>query len=456
MQLGAECYWRNRTINASSLTRLLAQRLDLTDATAVTLIALVGISIVSKISGFAREAALAASFGTSRTGDTIFAALLWPNLITILAAGITASALTPVFITIRERDGLQRAVALARSYRLVAGLSVISGSLLLIGLLPQLVRITYPSMDDATRSTIVDLGRILAVSPLLALWVSVGNVVLNAARRHRLVAALPIVNNLVAIAALLLLNTTIGAHAVAVALFAGLFAQIVVQRQPLPVYDESLPLPKSELRDIALSAIPILGITLIGQLSGLVDQVVVAGTGAGNIAVLGYANRLNTLPAGLISDSVALMLLPRISRFAALGDFASVWRRTSQAARVSLVVLTPAAIVIVFAATPITTVSYMRGLFDQHSVEVTSTALRAYALGLPFIGFSGVLMTTLWALRRPWLALWTEVLFQIANVGATVLLTPIMGVAGPAIGTSTAFAVRSFVAWRVLRAVVPR
>src|SRR5690606_14305670 len=73
-----------------------------------------GVTLVSRVAGFARDALMAAVLGTGPAADAFFAAFRFPNLFRrLFAEGAFNTAFVPLFSGALERDGREAALDLA-------------------------------------------------------------------------------------------------------------------------------------------------------------------------------------------------------------------------------------------------------------------------------------------------------------------------------------------------------
>ena len=173
-------------------------------------------TLISRITGFARLAAIAAVLGPTFFGNLFQTANQLPNLAFELVAGqLIASLLMPALVVHLDADDRVSSERLAGGFLgLVLALFAVVGSLItLLG--PLVTRLLGLGVDDAAvRQDLVRLGwpLLAVVMPQLALYgfIGVANAVQNARHRFGLAAAAPVIENLVVIGAVVVFRIRSG------------------------------------------------------------------------------------------------------------------------------------------------------------------------------------------------------------------------------------------------------
>jgi putative peptidoglycan lipid II flippase len=417
------------------------------------LLLIIIVAAVSRTLGFVRESVIAAEFGTTSAADSIYAAMLWPTYLSATVASLMLTIGPPIAVQVLERDGIGAVRALLARYAawLLIPLTLILACLSIT--LPTLVRLAYPAFPSSQLDDIVALARLLAFAPVLSLAVSTLTVELNARRKHVLASATTAVGNAAFVAAAVTTWPALGIYVIAVATISSLMAQLLIQLAATGTPREYRPeriAVDPETRRMLRQSIPILAVSVLGQASGLTDQVVVSRLASGNIAALSFANRLNTLPVGLLVDTSNVLALRHLSTLAASAHSVIVRRDARRLALLLGAVMVPVVGAIVIWAGPLTDLAYRRGAFTAEAASTTSTALQFYALSLPGIAASAVLMSGLLAMRKMNLFLAVEATQQLVNVGTTILLAPSIGFISAPVGTAMAYTTRAAVAFVLL------
>ena len=172
------------------------------------------LTLVSRISGFARILVVTAVLGTTALGDVYQTANLVPNILfELFAAGSLQAVMVPAIVAADERDGSGPRLANA----VLGWLLATMGVLMVVGLVatPLVMRLlTAAEQDPTVRADKGDLGaRFLAIFLVQLMFYAIGLVataLLQARRRFAAPAVAPLVNNVVVIGAYLLFATLRG------------------------------------------------------------------------------------------------------------------------------------------------------------------------------------------------------------------------------------------------------
>ena len=269
------------------------------------------------------------------------------------------------------------------------------------------------------------------------LFLSVAGVmsgVLYSLERFTMPAVVSIVWNLTIIAAILLFEDSLGVSAMAWGMLIGTVLQVVLLRAALRGSGGRL-LPRfhfgdPELRRVLLLMVPItitLGMLNFNALVGTWFAQFVSDRAA---AEIGYAFRLYQLPQGIFAVTIATVLFPTLSRFAAeqrIGDF-----RATVSLGVRQMVFVSLPFVVWFAVMPeaFVRIIYERREFDAAATEEVAAALAFFAVGLVFANANMMLNRSFQSLQRPWLPLWVGVGNLVLNVILCWALHGPLGVPG--------------------------
>ena len=101
------------------------------------------------------------------------------------------------------------------------------------------------------------------------------------------------------------------------------------------------------------------------------------------VSYLYYADRIYQLPLGVVGVAIGVVLLPDLSRKLRSDNSRDAIISQNRALELALFLTIPAAIAIITAADPIIRTIFEHGAFTRADSYATSTALTAFAVGLP-------------------------------------------------------------------------
>lgn len=385
-----------------------------------------GYTLLSRLTGFARDIMLAAVLGAGAMMDAFSVALRLPNHFrAIFGEGAFNQAYVPAYARVSEHEGQAAAAAFAN--RLFTLLFIVQLMLLALALpfMPVLVRLLAPgfSEDPALFALAVNLTRITFPYLLFVTMVTFLGATLNAIDRYAAFAAAPILLNVSIIGALaiaFLFPNAAYAAAWGVAIAgvlewllllvatrrAGVSSKLVRPRIDVEV--------KRFLRAFGPAVIGSAGV----QIAMFADTIIASLLPRGAYASLYYAERLYQLPLGMIAIAVGTVALSAMSRHIAQGDEAGAHRAQNQAVAIALFASMP--FVAAFVAIPelIVAALFQRGAFDAQASQAAGAVLFAYALGLP----ATVLIRTQVSAFQARGDTTTPMLVSLAAIGANLLL----------------------------------
>src|SRR5438105_5897225 len=166
-----------------------------------------GLTLLSRLTGFARDIVLAAVLGAGPVADAFFVALRLPNHFrAIFAEGAFNAAFVPAYARIRTQQGADSARLF--SDRVFTLLFAVQVALLALAwlLMPQVIALLAPGFanDPGRFAPAVELTRITFPYLLLVSLVTLYGGILNALHRFAAAAAAPILLNLSMMATLAL------------------------------------------------------------------------------------------------------------------------------------------------------------------------------------------------------------------------------------------------------------
>ena len=353
-----------------------------------------GFTLLSRVTGFARDIMLAAILGAGPIADAFFVALRLPNHFrAIFAEGAFNAAFVPAYARIRTQDGPDPAKLFAN--RVFTMMVLVQLVLLAIALAftPGVIDLLAPGFaDDPKRFALAtELTRITFPYLLLVSLVTLYGGILNSIHHFATPAAAPILLNLSMMATLALAAffPTAG-HAAAWGVFiAGILELLLVmgdagRAQVLasfswPRLDENV---RKFFRALGPATVGSAGV----QLAMFADTIIASFLAAGAISALYYADRINQLPIGVIGIAIGTVLLPEMSRRLAAGDDAGARHAQNRAVELTLLLTIPCLVAFLLIPDLIMRALFLRGKFTADDALAAGATLAAYAIGLiPYV-----------------------------------------------------------------------
>lgn len=399
-------------------------------------------TVVSRVLGFVKAIVLASAIGLIGSGsaDAFAVANQLPNTIyVVVAGGVLSAVLVPQIV----RAGLHDDGGHAYINRLLTlSLVLLAIATVVATLAAPLFTLLYGTqLSPETR----DLATIFAYWCLpqiffYGLYTLLGEV-LNARRSFGPFTWVPVLNNVVAIAGLIVFMALYGADpngqrspgewdfsmiaVLAGSATLGIAAQAVVLfwfwRRIGLRYRPDFRWRGVGLGDAGRMASWTFGMLLLTTFAGIVETNVVgiaSGQGA-SVAALGNAWLIFMLPHSVITVSIATAYFTRMSEHASVGDLDRVRTDVSSAIRGVSLIIVLASIVLIMCAYPFATVFTPGASFDSHLAF--GNVIAAYAVGLVPFSFLFIVQRAFYALgdtKTPFFF----TLFQVALFSSGALL----------------------------------
>jgi putative peptidoglycan lipid II flippase len=354
-----------------------------------------GLTMASRILGFARDILIAAALGTGIVADAFFVAFRFPNLFRrLFGEGAFNAAFVPLFAKKLEGEGQPAAVSFAEEA--MAGLLFVLLVLTAIAeiAMPWLMLILAPGFaaDPEKYDLAVTLTQIAFPYLTCMSLVALLSGVLNSMRRFTAAAAAPILLNVVLIAAIGYAlwagyaRSPAAGWVLAVGVMIAGFVQLAALWIAVSKAGISIKLRRprwtNDMKRLVQLGVPGLlagGITQINIVVGTV----IASLQAGAVSYLYYADRLYQLPLGIVGVAIGVVLLPDLARKLRAGDEAAAIDSQNRSLEFALLLTLPAAVALTVAAQPIISVLFERGAFSALDTPKTAAALAAFSVGLP-------------------------------------------------------------------------
>src|SRR5580693_2174101 len=353
-----------------------------------------GYTLVSRLTGFARDIMLAAILGAGPVADAFFVAFRLPNSFrAIFADGAFNTAFIPAYAHVLGKGGETSARLFAN--RIFTLLFISQVVLLAVAWLfmPQAISILAPGFTDEPeqRRLAIELTRITFPYLLLITLVTLYGGMLNVMHRFASAAAASIFLNIAMMAtlALAVFFPTPG-HAAAWGVLISGFLQYFLLAGDLATHG-GLPrfaLPK--LDEDVRAFFRALGPATIGsmgtQVALFADTIIATFLPAGALSALYYADRLNQLPIGVIGIAIGTVLLPEMSRRLTSEDHQGAMEQQRRAFDYTLLFSVPFVTAFLTVPDVIMRAMFARGAFSKADAAAAGATLAAYSIGLiPFV-----------------------------------------------------------------------
>lgn len=369
------------------------------------------ITFFSRILGFIRDIAMAQVLGASWQLDAFLIAFKLPNFFRrLFVEGVFTQVLLPAAVSSSNQQ-----VFLSNVYGLLC-LVLLMVSIPFVFWPHQVLSLILYGMQE---TPVFKLAVVLLpiVFPYLFFISACGffNVQLNLKEKFSLGFALPLVLNSVLIFGVLWFNGDVVRLAQCV--FVAGWVQFIVLGYV--VYDQGgvvMPIfpwiDCSMLKLLQQASIAFLAQVLM-YLSANVDLFLMSFLPAGSVSWLYYTDRLIYLPVGVVSVTLASILMPKLSIACHHRHYEQVSRVLSKGLQLIVCVAVPVMISIICFAEEIVSLLFQSNSFTMMDIQATSLSLRIAALALPALMINRVWVSYLYAD--------SQVVFQVKMTGIAVV-----------------------------------
>jgi putative peptidoglycan lipid II flippase len=350
-----------------------------------------GMTLLSRILGFARDFVIARAFGAGLMTDAFFVAFRLPNLLRrLFAEGAFSQAFVPLLAACKNRQGDGETKQLVDRAATLLFVAVTLVALLGIVGAPLLIYVSAPGFAaDASKFALtVELTRITFPYILFMALVALAAGILNTWSRFALPAFTPVLLNLAMIGMALFAAPWFDPPVLALAwaVFLGGLLQLAIQLPALrrigmlPRWDWA-PRDAGVRRILTLMGPAVIGVS-VAQISLLINTIFASFLPSGSVSWLYYADRLMEFPAGLLGAALGTILLPSLARCHASERRQEFSELLDWGLRLTLMLTFPAALGLAMLAVPLLATLFHHGAFSANDVLQTRSALVAYSIGL--------------------------------------------------------------------------
>lgn len=405
-----------------------------------------GFTLLSRITGFARDILMAWILGKGVLSDAFIVAFMFPNYFrAIFGEGTINPAFLPRYAALRAKGEMGAAELFGDrvfSWQIVAQLVIL---VLAMIFMPQIIHVLAPGFADnpGQLALTVHLARITFPYLILTLVAVQLSAMLNAIEKFWAAAAWSNLLNCSMIATLLASQWfPNAAYAAAWGVLLGGVAQLIFILWAAARHGLSLriawPRWTPEIKEFFLA----LGAVTIGAASYVVapfiDTVIASLLPTGSRTALYYADRIFQLPLGVLGIALGTVLLPEMSSRLALDDRAGSDAAQNRSASLSLLLTLPFMAAFVAIPDTIMRAIFAHGAFDKSAASLSAIALASYGVGLPAMALVRIFASTFYARHNTITPARITVTAIAVNIAFKFILVWgfHLGIAGIALGTS--------------------
>jgi putative peptidoglycan lipid II flippase len=418
-----------------------------------------GLTLVSRIAGFAREMLMSRVMGASWQADAFFVAFRLPNTFRrLFGEGAFSAGFVPLYAQRLHGAGGD---ADARHFSEEV-LAVFAPTLVLFTLVFEIIMgpfvFAISGYHNEKLALATFLTRITFPYLILISLVSLFSGILNSLARFTAAAFAPALLNVAMLVALIFVQVggTTTAIALAIAVTAGGVLQLGLLLAACAragiVLKWRKPRMTPGVRQFVRVVVPATLGAGVYQISAFIDTFFLTRIGTGAMSYFNYADRLNQLPLGVIGAALGTAILPQVSRHVGANEPGKAAKVQGQATELAMLLCLPAAAALAVSAVPLVSALFQGGRFTPEDARLTGLTLSIIVLGLPAYVLVKVLTPGFYARQDTATPVKVAVLVLVATVVLNFLLIPPFGIAGLA----SAIAICSWLNCTILYVILHR
>lgn len=350
------------------------------------LIATMGIA--SRLLGLFRDRILASQFGAGDVLDAYYTAFKIPDLIyNLLILGALSAAFIPVFAALVAKNNKSKEAWKLVNTLLSVGVIVVALVSIILFIFAQgVVDLIAFGYSDEKKELVVQMTRIMLLSPILLGISGVLGGILNSFKKFFFYSLSPIFYNLGIIIGAIFFTKFFGPVGLSLGVVLGALMHLLIQ---LPEayrcgfkFSFNFDWHDKYFQKVIKLMIPrAMGIAT-AQVNLLVVIVLASTLKSGSLAIFNLANNLQSVPLGLFGISFAIASFPVLSRLWSKGETEEFISKLTDTLRKVIFLIIPFSALIYILRAQIVRVVLGTGKFNWEDTTLTFTALGIFTLSL--------------------------------------------------------------------------
>ncbi|WP_446787699.1 murein biosynthesis integral membrane protein MurJ [Macellibacteroides fermentans] len=401
---------------------------------------MVSLTLVSKFLGFLREMVMANYYGTSYIVDAYVMATAIPGIIFGGIFGAIATAYTPSFSSINEREGKSKSNMFTS--QVINLLVIVSLIVILIGIVlsKQITNIFASGFNGETADLTSYFIRITFSYILFSSLTGI----LDAHMQYKGYYLKPIISGYfqnISIIAVIIVSAYTSHYYLAFGALIGGFLKLtyIIFNVRNTGFNYSFNFSLSEpIRKIFFMALPVFLGSYIIQINSFVDKALASSLPEGSVAALNYGMILITLITGLTVTLLVTFVYPRITKAYTLNNLNEFNLIVEKTTNLIAIITIPFSMGILAFSNEVVQIVYERGEFDSLATKLTASAFFFYGIGLVFFSFNDLLAKVFYSMRNTFAPIVCSGITVIINIILNLILVGPMAHRGLAFATAIA------------------
>lgn len=412
------------------------------------------ITLFSKVLGFGRDLVLSYFFGASNISDAYLISLTIPSVIFgFIGMGI-ATAYIPMLSRVNDESGELAGDSFTSNLTNIIIILTSVFFVLCMVFTEPLVRLFAMGFSGETLSLAIIFTRISLIGIIFMALISIFSGYLQIKKEYIVPALIGFPLNIVVVISIVIASKgdySILAWGTLLATISQFLLIAAFVRKGKFNYSFHINFKDDRIKRTLYIALPIIIGTSIAQLNVLIDRTISSSLAIGGISTLNYANKINLLVQGLFVTSIITVMYPMISKYATKKNFEGIKQALSESINLITIFVMPMTIGAMIFSYQIVDLLFGRGAFDSNAIQMTSSALFFYAIGMIGFGLREVLSISFYAMQDTKTPMINAALGIGLNIILNIILSRFLGIGGLALATSISGIFTAFLLFISLR-----
>ena len=406
-------------------------------------------TLLSKIAGLLRDVFIAGRYGTEsmQAAAYSYASSLPVQLFDFTLGAAVLATFIPIFNGYLEKGQTKRATEFSNNFINIMVLISTAISVVCMLFSKYIASFIAPDLDVQTKQLLQQLIIIVLPTTVFTTLAYSFVGILQSFGEFNIPAIISLVSNIVIIAYLIFFDNVYG---LCIAMLVGWSLQFIIQIPSLIKknykYKFTINFKDPGIREAVLLAIPILVSSWVQPISVFVNKRYASAIKGGGPA-LDYANRFYIIVVGVFVFAITNYIFPALSKKIGSGDTKGFAEILTSSVKIMILIIAPIMVGMMLLSTDVISIIYGRGQFDDYSVNITSSALAFYSVGMIFYGITEILNKCFYSMKNaktPMIASAFGIFTSIVLSSASMKIFN-LGVKGLALSSACATAIVSII-----------
>ncbi len=402
-------------------------------------VALMIVTMFSKVIGFVRELVLGALYGATTYSDIFIASSNIPKVLFTLVATALATTFIPLYYENLREGGEEKALKFSNNIlNITIILGIILSTISFIFAEP-IVKIFAMGFKGETFRQTVLFTRIIIFGAIFTGLSNIMKSYLQSKDSFAIPGLIGLPYNIILITSMLLSVKLKNVYILPIGMFFAMASQFFFQ-VPFAYkkgykYKLFVDFKDEYVKKMLILVAPIVIGVAVDQINIMVDKTLASTLVEGSISALNYADRLKGFVTGMFIASISSVVYPQFSKLSSMVDkteFYSFIRKSIN----SVIIIMPMTIGAMVLSEPIVRILFQRGAFDARATEMTSVALIFYSIGLIGVGLRDILTKIFYSIQDTKTPMINATIAVLMNILMNIVFIKYLKHAGLALATS--------------------